>query len=259
VKGLFPELKIYDTGHPLSERMCKAVQAGTGGALITPAKWAGGPACFYGILRGNDVLMYRAGWERQDYYHIDHGYVAAATDVDSGDYFRITKNGLQWNDAGNFPSDRWDRLGREILPWKKTGDYILAIEMPQAHTILYGMSSGIWHHLVEENVKKYSKRPIVWRRKDSTEALKKALDGAWAVVVHSSNVAVDALLYGVPAFVCGTSAARMMSLPNLELIETPFYPDRQEWCHALAYQQWTLQEIESGLPWQYIRHKVHFC
>jgi hypothetical protein len=69
-------------------------------------------------------------------------------------------------------------------------------------------------------------------------------------VTWTSNVAVEAIVAGVPAFVSRYSAAAPMAgmLDTLEhRIETPPMPDgREGWAASLAYGQFTLAEIASG-------------
>jgi len=80
----------------------------------------------------------------------------------------------------------------------------------------------------------------------------------WAVVAHSSNVAVDALLLGVPVFVTDRCGARRCADTDLSHIESPRMPDdREEWAATLAAQQWTLEEMRSGLAWRMLQEQRH--
>ena len=78
-------------------------------------------------------------------------------------------------------------------------------------------------------------------KQDKTAPLAVDLKDCHAVVVHSSNVAVDALLAGVPVFCTVPCAAYRMGYADLSKIESPLYPDdREQWAWNLADQQWTL-------------------
>jgi hypothetical protein len=55
-------------------------------------------------------------------------------------------------------------------------------------------------------------------------------------------------LNGVPAFVDSTSLAAPVANLNLADIENPSRPDREKWLETIAHTEWTLPEIESGLP-----------
>jgi hypothetical protein len=68
-------------------------------------------------------------------------------------------------------------------------------------------------------------------------------------VTWSSNVAVEAICAGVPAFTSKLSAASPVAgdLEFLEaMIEKPPMPEREQWAWSLAYGEFTLQEIQSG-------------
>jgi hypothetical protein len=77
------------------------------------------------------------------------------------------------------------------------------------------------------------------------------LVGAWALVTHSSNAAVEALLEGVPVFCTAPCAAYRMGRPDVAAIEAPALPDdREQWAWNLARAQWTLAEMKSGECWR---------
>lgn len=73
-----------------------------------------------------------------------------------------------------------------------------------------------------------------------------------AVVAHHSNVAVEGLIMGVPAFVwCGV--AEPLSSKALDLIEQPFYPsDVEQWANDVAYCQWSIPEMKDGTVWRHL-------
>jgi hypothetical protein len=94
-------------------------------------------------------------------------------------------------------------------------------------------------------------RPIVVRdkplRNPDMPPFEEALKTAWAVVCHSSRVANEAILAGVPAFVTAPCAALPVAGTDLTKIEDPHRPDgREEWAAWLAANQWTVPEIVSG-------------
>jgi hypothetical protein len=85
---------------------------------------------------------------------------------------------------------------------------------------------------------KYSATPLVGDLRD-----------AWALVPHSSNVAVDAVLAGIPLFVASTSPAAPAGRTDLD-IENPTMPDRESWWASLTCQQFTLREMADGTAWR---------
>jgi hypothetical protein len=80
--------------------------------------------------------------------------------------------------------------------------------------------------------------------------LEEALQGAHALVTHSSNVAIEAACLGTPVFVDPASAAAPVGLTDLGQIESPVYPDREPWLSHLAYNQFTFEEIGDGRAWR---------
>jgi hypothetical protein len=37
-------------------------------------------------------------------------------------------------------------------------------------------------------------------------------------------------------------------------LNNPFYyPDRTQWCHDMAWRQWTLDEFANGFAWEHVR------
>lgn len=76
------------------------------------------------------------------------------------------------------------------------------------------------------------------------------LKSTWAVINHNSGPGTQAILNGVPAFVGATSLAAPVSNSNIANIENPLRPDRTQWIEQLAHTEWTIPEIESGLPLQ---------
>jgi hypothetical protein len=113
-----------------------------------------------------------------------------------------------------------------------------------------------WEKQVVNKLKKHTDREIRVRYKDSKNTFQQDLVDAWAVVSSQSIGAVDALIAGVPSFCEDTSAALPMSLTDLSKIETPIYPDnREEWMRSLLANQYTLDEIKSGVAYNRLKDK----
>jgi hypothetical protein len=74
------------------------------------------------------------------------------------------------------------------------------------------------------------------------------LKTTWAVVNHNSGPGTQAILNGVPAFVGASSLAAPVANLDLAQIENPLRPGRTQWIEQLAHTEWTIPEIESGLP-----------
>jgi len=163
---------------------------------------------------------------------------------------------------------RFKRFGIPILPWKPAGDAIIVAGMSAKSAESYNLKPQQWERWAIRELRKHTKRTIIYRPKPSwSEAspiegsefqrtgqpVGQALLDCHAVVTHHSNVAVDALLAGVPSF-CWGGVAESMSLQDLSLIEKPYRPkDRAQWASNIAYCQWNVMEIQTGLMWQYLK------
>ena len=94
-----------------------------------------------------------------------------------------------------------------------------------------------------------------WGTYDDTD-FKKILKSTWAVVNHSSNPAMEAVINGIPVFVSESSLCYDVGNHSLENINDPRMPDRQTWANKLSYTEWFQDEIENGLPWKKIKERL---
>ena len=125
---------------------------------------------------------------------------------------------------------------------------------------------------VIQKLKSITDRPIIYRPKPSwggarpidgviysspAQKLSEVLPKCWAVVTHHSNVAIDALVSGVPVFVGDKDcAAGQLAKVDLNEIENPYYPSQEErlkLLNNLAFCQWMPVEMRRGLPWRYFK------
>lgn len=69
------------------------------------------------------------------------------------------------------------------------------------------------------------------------------------VVNHNSGPAVQAAINGVPVLCDSSSLAGELSI-KWENLENPELPDREEWFLKLCHTEWTVSEIQQGIPLQ---------
>jgi len=84
-----------------------------------------------------------------------------------------------------------------------------------------------------------------------------AIHDAWAVVNWNSTPGIISALRGVPIFVGAASLAAAVGNVDLDLIENPEMPDREQWANDLAWTEWTLDEIQAGRPQALILDHIH--
>jgi hypothetical protein len=182
-----------------------------------------------------------------------------------GAHFAVTRNGLHaYGDVIRMmPGDRWTKLNIQFMPWResKKDDPIL---IAHQHVSAYdGQDRQAFFHSIIAELQQRTNRQLILRPhpRDKTlsglpggclisrRPLIEDLSAAHAVVTYDSNIAVEALIYGIPVFTFRRTMADPLACHDIAQIENPEKPDRQQWAHDLAYCQWNVQEIRNGLPW----------
>lgn len=193
-------------------------------------------------------------WELQnsiadgdEFYYGDHGY------FQRGKYYRITKNAYFHDGRGITDYKRIKTFIDKPRDWQKGGKYIVVCPQSDGFFKMRGMTQSGWLDKTVNDLLFHSDRQMKIHYKRDAEPLESLLKDAHAVVSYSSNAALVALMNGVPAFNTGDSHARHVTLSDLTKIEKPFYPEnRYEWAAVLADNQWTLDEMKSGMAWRHL-------
>jgi hypothetical protein len=169
------------------------------------------------------------------------------------------------------PSDRWEKLGVQLKPWKRGSRIILCGQIPWDAAVDH-TNHLQWLKNKILDIHEYTDREIVFRPHPkyanreilnhidrsficrwSTESLLDDLQDAWCVMTFNSNSGVEAAIEGVPVFVddCGSMAFPVANR-SIIYIDNPKTPEREQWAHNLAYCQWTLDEMRSGETWNHL-------
>lgn len=245
----------FPTGKRRARKVCEAFAVGArGGYTDAAAELLDGPAFFYGVHPATQGLFWSARSDGRPWFYADNGYFGR------GEYFRVTRGALQHDGQGVPDFGRLDRLGLRIHPWRCGGGHILVAPPGDVWWQLTrqpGTAAG-WLAEVRAQLEAVTDRPIRVRRKpargDRGPSLEADLVGAWALVTHASNTALEAIMAGVPAFVTGGCAARLMAGADLADIERPRRPaGRRHLAGVLAANQWTLRELRDGAAWRALR------
>jgi hypothetical protein len=67
------------------------------------------------------------------------------------------------------------------------------------------------------------------------------------VINHNSGPTVQAAIAGTPV-VCDSSGLAWPVSSTIQNIEAPVLPDRADWFLKLCHTEWTVDEIQKGLP-----------
>lgn len=188
----------------------------------------------------------------------DRGYLRRvfATHLPNGNdmgirmgYYRWHVNHFQMQAISDVPSDRWDflRLDWYVRPWNRSGKRIvIADTLPDYWNLFADVD---WAKRTAEYLRLYTDRPIFIRHKESKVPLLQELADAHCLVTHGSIAAVESVVMGCPVFVDKMSAAALVGRTDFSQIESPVYPDREQWLHSLAYNQWHEGEMDNGTLW----------
>jgi hypothetical protein len=197
-------------------------------------------------------LIRRAQAVSRDIYYGDHAYFGRRR------FYRITKNAYQHDGTGTATPERFERFGRPVQPWRKTGRTILVCPNTAVYFGLHGLDVDRWLIEVREQIQAVTDRPITIRWKVTGRPIEADLEEAWAVVVFSSAAAIDALIAGVPVVTLAPFAATArMGLTDVAQIERPYYPeDREPFLWNLADHQWTWNEMFAGDAWRVLNREA---
>lgn len=193
-----------------------------------------------------------------------------------GDRFAWTSlgwNGLNGRAAWPAPQDAGERFERHFghlqRPWRRQDGYALIVGQVQGDAALANVDIDGWYRRAAramsdrgfdirfrehpESVRRGGRTPLAMRSSILHGSLDQALAGAAVVVTWNSNTGVDAAMAGVPVITCD-QGAMAWPVAGHGLDAAPVTPDRAEWCRAMAWRQWTLDEIASGEAWEVVRH-----
>ena len=161
--------------------------------------------------------------------------------------------------------DRWALLNHSIQPWKDSQGYVLIAEQRGIGSEImkspYSFSDSI-EQKVRRVLRKNGLKSVGIKRRGhpgrhvSKTTLREDLDGARAVVSWSSNVLNIALLYGIPAFRAAPYHVNSAAIDDINLLPDPPRLDREVGFKKLAWAQWGLSEIESGVSFKHLLQDV---
>ncbi len=183
------------------------------------------------------------------FLQIDNGFVQPACGGPKG-YYRISYNSLSPVMIEDAPSAR---IPVKMAPWRTSGRHVILALPGNGFGRAIGLDMGLWIRHSQTALRRVTGRPIIIRPKKSGRTMDVDMANCWALVTHSSNVAVDAVLMGVPVFVAKTSPAVPVGNLDIAKLENPAMPDRTAWFNSLMAQQFTLGEMASGFARETMR------
>ncbi len=263
---------VYDTGHVSSKIVCTAMAKGFGCDTADPP-WARPletPAAFYGRERGTLEIVRQCAVDGSHWIMADNAYIAPGQ---YGGYYKISRDGFQCDGTG-IPDDKrladvlaltGQRFVKDWRPRTKDG-HILMCPAIVGYERTHWFSATQWRRGITKQIRQLTKRKILLRYKPGEKGavvvrpLAADLKNCHALITHDSNIAVEAILAGVPVFITGTSPAQVFGNVDLATIAEPRMDgDRWEWLAILANNQWTLNEIRDGMANETLsEHRVRY-
>ncbi len=275
------EVAIFKSNRRRSRILCEALAAGIAKVGDKPVildeqaykKPPTSVAAFYGLSGNLKQIFEDYKQDGRKVVFLDLGYWGRRGEDDKGRYtghhkFAVNaRHPTAYFQNRQHPHDRIARFKLEVQPWR-TGKHILLAGMSAKSSWVEGFGAEEWERRAVTMLKAYTSREIFYRPKPSCpnarpidgtefspkdEPLAGALRGCHAVVTHHSNVAIDGLIEGIPAF-CWDGVATTMALQQFEKIDGPIRPEgREQWLADIAYTQWTPEEMREGLPWRLLK------
>lgn len=197
----------------------------------------------------------------------ERGYIG-----DRFSFSSIATNGLNGfgefhsiiNDGGQRFDYYWEDLYKD---WNNNGEQILIIGQTPGDESLRGVDLNPWYNKIAQKLskiypdKKIKFRPhpnclkrvikenVICTYQDNTKTLEEDFENSFLVVTYNSTTAVNSLLYGKPTYV-EDKGSMCYSIANNDLqkltLDEP--KNRKNFFNALAYCQWSLEEIKEGFP-----------
>lgn len=225
-----------------TKRLMDALKAGWGEPceIVTGAPPDDGkPFIVWGQRWLGERLIPEAIRTGRPFWHIDNGFWNSARGGIVGNY-RLSYRGMSPILLDKPVAKR--AKGVDLKPWKTGSDYVLLAYPSMTYGRCLGLDMAKWCLDTAQKLQGCG-YPVKRREKDCPRPLEQDLAGAVCLVTHSSNVAVEAVIAGVPVVVEPTCAAAPVGSASVHDLNRP---DRDQWLASLACQQFTLGEMASG-------------
>lgn len=138
--------------------------------------------------------------------------------------------------------------GVTLEPWRADGEFVMVVPPSPQVEELFGIRwERDWMPRIRAGCG--SRRMVVSPKADrDVSPLAERLKGCLRVVTWSSNVAVEAICAGIPAWTSMESAAAPMAVNvgRMDVAREPAHPAREAWFRSLCWGQFTVEEVGNG-------------
>ncbi len=240
-------------------------------------------AVIWSVLWNGRMLGNKPVW---DYYRKTgrNVIVLEVGGIRRGTTWKVGLNGINrdaYFGSGVYTSGRENTLSVELKPWRENGEFILLCGQHDKSLQWKNMPSmSNWIIQTIDCIRQYTDRPIIFRphprcslphierglknvyRQDpvhiagSYDNFDLAFTRIWVTVNWSSNPGPQSIIAGIPAVVGPNSLAWDVATQDIAEIEIPRTPDRTEWLSNYVHTEWTIDEIQQGLPLNRLTSKL---
>ena len=234
---------------------------------------------FAGILRGDGLIYQYCKDNNKNYLYVDHAYLYRGYNErdTNNEWMRITPNSFTWNKNYLEPVDRWNQYFAKsfsLSQWQNNKGKQILVLPPSAATKYLFPESVDWMAKTIEKISQKTDAPIRIREKPlqptvdpvtnkviggftfaHDDTIEKELMDAKCIVTFNSAVPVLGTVLGIPCYCSPCSAAYPMSI-NIDEINNPCEPNRQNWLNQLVYHQYTTSEMRSGKVWNLLQKYI---
>jgi hypothetical protein len=223
---------IFEPNKIKSRRVMEALAEGLGARLRSYEQGLDDAqtVAFYGVRPAWKHLWEQCKAEGRTWLYIDNSLFDSCRER----HFRIARNRLQPTGEGESDGKRFAELGIPIKPMRD-GDKVIVAAQSDEFMECVAEDPGWTERVTAAMRREYGMNRVILRRKGIGRPLADDLRHAGLLVTYSSAAAVTALLEGV----------RVVCSP--ECCATYAGDDRRRWASVLANEQFTLEEMRTGM------------
>jgi hypothetical protein len=188
-------------------------------------------------------------------------------------YMQVGLNGIKRSGASyvkGSSQDRFAALELELKDWRDSGSHILILGQHEIGISTQHIDVVSWWENIIIELKKITDMPIKFRPHPNQTKFPKGkyeilvdtsieedLENCWCAISRTTNGCVDAIINGVPVITPDKNCvAYDISSHSIDEVMSPKMIDRKQWLYDLAYSQWTINEMQEGKAWNFIRTNI---
>ena len=235
---------------------------------------------FWGLAGNNLKGIAEAESKNEEWWYVDVGYLTEQITRypepiihnKSKTYFRICKGNIHTIQCRVGDGKRLSKLESQGIDctfkgWTggETKHILLAPSSPTVTYQINGISQGEWVKQITTEIRKYTDIEIRFRNKPRPgnewwqTDIRDDFKDCHALVTNMSLAAVDAVVNMVPVFTHQRHVCSFISSKDLSKINKPMKPGHKtmnEWLKMVADNQFTLEEIGSGIACQTLKSQI---